>query len=77
MAHDDADLVVQSERQHDLLVRLLRGIDRALELEAEGLPLDIISAVLEEALSALGQITGAVGTDDILDAIFSHFCVGK
>ena len=39
--------------------------------------LDIIMQHLQEALNVLGEITGEVRSDDILDAIFSQFCVGK
>ena len=40
-------------------------------------PLDIISMDIQEAIEALGEITGEVTTDDILDRIFGTFCVGK
>ncbi len=32
---------------------------------------------LREAVNHLGQITGAVATDDLLDRIFGKFCIGK
>lgn len=38
---------------------------------------EIIAAVIREALDALGEITGAVYTDDVLDRVFSRFCIGK
>ncbi|MCG6552062.1 MAG: tRNA uridine-5-carboxymethylaminomethyl(34) synthesis GTPase MnmE [Candidatus Magnetominusculus sp. LBB02] len=40
-------------------------------------PFEITALELRNALNALGQITGAVTTDDILDKIFSNFCIGK
>jgi tRNA modification GTPase len=40
-------------------------------------PLDIIAEDIREALSALGQITGEVTTEDMLAQMFSRFCVGK
>ncbi|WP_067140548.1 tRNA uridine-5-carboxymethylaminomethyl(34) synthesis GTPase MnmE [Oceanivirga salmonicida] len=42
-----------------------------------GLPLDLISVDLKEALDALSEITGEITSEDILDHIFSSFCVGK
>jgi len=78
LPHDGAeDIVVQSERQHALLEETIADIRSALELEAEKVPLDIISATLQEGLRSLGEITGEVTSEDILDKIFSGFCVGK
>lgn len=73
----DYEIVVQSDRQYRLLEKAADGIDKAVEMEAEGLPLDIIASVLLDALSSLGEITGSVTSGEILDAIFSGFCVGK
>ena len=38
---------------------------------------EILAADLREALNELATIVGAVYTDDILDHIFSRFCIGK
>jgi tRNA modification GTPase len=40
-------------------------------------PPEIVSADLRAALEELGQLTGAVHTDDLLDRVFSRFCIGK
>jgi tRNA modification GTPase len=55
----------------------VKDITSALALESQGVPLDIVSSVLQEGLSALGEITGAVTSAEILETIFSGFCVGK
>lgn len=47
-----------------------------LTIENE-LPLDLISVDLKEALDSLSEITGEITSEDILDHIFSNFCVGK
>jgi tRNA modification GTPase len=41
------------------------------------MPLDMVALDVKEALDALGEITGEVTTSDILDHMFSRFCVGK
>jgi tRNA modification GTPase len=41
------------------------------------IPLDIIAVELSEALQNLGELTGEVTPSDILETIFSGFCVGK
>ncbi len=38
---------------------------------------ELVAALLREALDELGQIVGTIYTDDILDRIFSRFCIGK
>jgi len=43
----------------------------------ESIPLDLIAVEVQEALSALGELTGEVTSYDILEQIFSGFCVGK
>lgn len=42
-----------------------------------GLPLEIIAVEMRDALDRLGEIVGAVTTEDILNRIFNEFCIGK
>jgi tRNA modification GTPase len=61
------------ERQlHHLL-----ACDQALGRLQKDAPLELISEDLREAGDRLGRITGAIGVDDLLDVIFSEFCIGK
>lgn len=73
---DDA-LVIQSQRQKENLERCIESLNAAKMALSMDLPLDIISMDIQEALEALGELTGEVTTDDILDKIFGSFCVGK
>ena len=41
------------------------------------LPLDLVAVDLRAALDQIGEITGQVSSEDILDRIFGEFCVGK
>jgi tRNA modification GTPase len=41
------------------------------------MPLEIVSLELREALAGLGEVTGETTPDDILDQIFTRFCIGK
>ncbi|MCD8188855.1 MAG: tRNA uridine-5-carboxymethylaminomethyl(34) synthesis GTPase MnmE [Clostridiales bacterium] len=54
--------------------RRLQGVQNALDT---GMPLDAVLADVEDALDALGQVTGRQVAEDITDRIFSRFCVGK
>lgn len=76
-ALEEGDLVIQSSRQKDCLDRAYDALVSALEHNNIGLGLDIVAVDVKEALDSLGEITGEVTTDDILDSIFSRFCVGK
>jgi tRNA modification GTPase len=71
------ECVIDSLRQKELLDRAVRDLDLAGESIANDAPLDMIAVDLKDALDALGEIVGEVTSADILDAIFSNFCVGK
>ncbi|NOW95072.1 tRNA uridine-5-carboxymethylaminomethyl(34) synthesis GTPase MnmE [Mucilaginibacter sp. SG564] len=58
------------QKTEDALIRVLGGIDGSITS-------DFLSMDIKQALHYLGEITGAVTTDDLLDNIFSKFCIGK
>jgi tRNA modification GTPase len=55
----------------------LSAILRAEEVQAGGIGLDALAVELREAADALGEITGEISTPEVLESIFSRFCVGK
>ncbi len=70
--------VVVTERRHrDALLQAIDAIDGLLRSVDSLAPLECLAMELREALSALGQITGETTPDEILDQIFSKFCIGK
>jgi tRNA modification GTPase len=71
------DLMVQNVRQKEALERAERNLTQALSGIASSLPDDFITIDLSATASALGEITGESVQDDLLEAIFSNFCVGK
>lgn len=64
-------------RHRDLLQRALRHVQEARQALLDGLPDDLISIDVSEAIEALGEITGETATEDLLETIFSQFCIGK
>jgi tRNA modification GTPase len=64
-------------RQKELIDAALADVKEALDLADKGEPLDVIAPLLRTAAESLGEITGEVSTADILNAMFSRFCVGK
>ncbi len=53
------------------------SLQRGLELSLTEGGDELIAAELRDALDHLGQVVGAVYTDDVLDRVFSRFCIGK
>lgn len=66
-----------SERQKEAVGKSLEFIKTAEQNAEQGFPLDMVTEDLEEAVRFLGEITGEVNSEDILDKVFSGFCVGK
>ncbi|HET7838138.1 MAG TPA: tRNA uridine-5-carboxymethylaminomethyl(34) synthesis GTPase MnmE [Rectinemataceae bacterium] len=68
---------VASLRQKGLLDRALQSIREAQAGLSAGAPLDALSLDIGAAADALGEITGEISSAEILEAIFSGFCLGK
>ena len=66
-----------SARQKDAVVEALECTRHALATAQDNYSLDAVVQDLEDALDALGEVTGAITPDDILGSIFANFCVGK
>lgn len=69
--------LVTNPRHREVLARAAAGLRAAVEGQAAGIPPDLLAGDLTTALNALGEITGETMTDDLLDTIFSRFCIGK
>jgi len=69
--------LVSSPRHKDILKRALDHLASAREAQAGGMPADFVAIDLTSAVNALGEITGETVTEDLLETIFSEFCVGK
>ena len=69
--------LLTNPRQADTVGRALDAVRRAEESLSLGMTPDVILTDAEEALSALGELTGATAREEIVSAIFSRFCVGK
>ena len=74
---DTAEAVIDSQRQKNLIDRALDAIEKVKSGVAANMPLDVVAVDLEEAMNALGELTGEITSEDILENMFAHFCVGK
>ena len=69
--------VVSSAREIGLLNEALNNIDQALNNVSSKLPVDMIAIDIKKAWDLLGEITGESYQDELLDTLFSKFCLGK
>lgn len=71
------DVYISNTRQRDSLIKAKESLNLALESVNSGMPFDLLWVDLEDALSALGEVTGKTVREEIIDDVFSRFCVGK
>lgn len=71
------DVMVTNLRHYQNLVQTYNSLDRVLHGLAEGITGDLLAMDIRQSLHYLGEITGTITTDDLLDNIFSKFCIGK
>ena len=75
--YDSSSVLVTSSRHRDALKKAQENVRSALRALDQGMTGDFLSIDLRSALKDLGTITGEITTEDILDSIFSRFCIGK
>lgn len=77
---DKVDLngaVISNERQRTACSNALSEIKAAIETLNSGYTLDAVNVVLDNALNYLLELTGERATENVVNEVFSHFCVGK
>lgn len=74
---DTSDVLVSNIRHVEALQKTEEALDRVLEHLESDITSDFLSMDIKQALHFLGEITGMVTTDDLLENIFSKFCIGK
>lgn len=73
----NGNAIVTNARHFTALVNAKEALTRVCDGIDSGMPSDIVSIDINIAIDALGEITGAVVSDDIVSAVFHNFCVGK
>lgn len=73
----EAGSLLTNARQESAVRRSLEAVRRALSALDSGLTPDAVLTDAEEALEAVGELTGRTAKEEIVGAVFSRFCVGK
>jgi len=72
-----SSVVVSNLRHHEALHHADTALQKVLDGLAQNISSDFLALDIRHALSSLGEISGEVSTDDLLDSIFRNFCIGK
>ena len=72
-----SETVVTNIRHKNQIHKAIESIDKALEIVKSQMPIDIIAVEIKQTLEDLGSITGDNVSEDIINEIFSKFCLGK
>ena len=73
----DNEVMITNVRQKNLIDKAIQNVEKAKDAINNNAPTDIIAIFIKEILEDLGSITGEVVSEDIINEIFSKFCLGK
>ena len=73
----DREIIITNIRHKNQIEYAINNIDEAMNAVKNNLPIDIISISIKQTLEDLGKITGENVSEDIINEIFSKFCLGK
>ena len=73
----DNDLLITNIRHKNIITKAVENVKKAIEALNINTPIDIITIYIKDILEDLGEITGEVVTEDIINEIFAKFCLGK
>ena len=75
--NSQSTVMVTNARHVALLEKAQNSLDSVLEGISSGMPVDLVQIDMTEAWNLLGEITGESYEDELLDQLFSQFCLGK
>lgn len=73
----DNDIVITNERHKIQIQKAINHLNNAKQSLEENMPIDIVAIGLKDVLTDLGEITGEEASEEIINEIFSRFCLGK
>lgn len=75
-AENESALAINA-RHRDCLRRALAAVERAQAAQDDGLSAELVTVDLRDALDAVGEVVGAINTEEVLGSLFRQFCIGK
>jgi tRNA modification GTPase len=75
--HTEEGITCTTERQKEKINDAINSVESGLEVIKEGKDLELLAFDIDEAINSLKELTGEITSEDILDNIFSNFCIGK
>ena len=73
----DNDIIITNLRHKNLISKAIENVKKARDTVNNNMPIYIIAIFIKDILENLGNITGEFVTEDIINEIFSKFCLGK
>ena len=73
----NGEVIVSNRRHHDALREAGEALTAAQQALTDGISTDLVSEDIRQAIHHIGIITGEITSEDILQNIFSQFCIGK
>lgn len=73
----DNEIVITNLRHKNLINKAYKNVKKAKQSLNENIPSDIVAIFIKDILESLGEITGEEVTENIINEIFSRFCLGK
>ena len=70
-------VIVSNARHYEALNQADEALERVKYSLSNAIPTDLVAMDIRQCLHHLGDITGNINTEDLLDSIFSNFCIGK
>ena len=73
----DNDIIITNERHKNQIQKAIKNLNDAKNSLNSDMPIDIVAISLKDVLTNLGEITGEEASEEIINEIFSRFCLGK
>lgn len=73
----DNEILITNIRHKNIISKAIENVKMANKALSDSMPIDIIAIYIKQILDDLGEITGDSVTEDIINEIFSKFCLGK
>lgn len=71
------EILITNIRHKNIISKAKNNANKVQEAMNEGMPIDIVTIYIKEILENLSEITGEVVSEDVINEIFSKFCLGK